>query len=61
MQRTCDGNDPTLLDQAGPNRKPCNCGKTFDDVDHSVIFPHPRIVGVPTVYNAENNWGYGKK
>lgn len=59
MRRECDGKDPNLLDKPGGG--PCNCGLTFDDVDYSVIYPHPRIVGVPTVYNEENNWGYPKK
>lgn len=57
MIRTCDGTDPTLVMLVEQNDGwdgmhvmgrpvPCNCGQTFDDVDHSTIFPHAYIPSV---------------
>lgn len=42
MLRTCNGHDVNLLDDA-VTAAPCACGLTFDDVDRSVIWPHPFI------------------
>lgn len=47
MIRHCDGNDPNLVkpDPDDPQRYiPCDCGLTFDDVEHRVIYPHEQIV-----------------
>lgn len=41
MLRTCDGNDPNLVDQNGA---PCDCGLIFDDVGREVIYPHRQIL-----------------
>lgn len=43
MIRTCNGQDPNLLD--GPCGGPCACGLVFDDVRRSTIHPH---VFIPT-------------
>lgn len=45
MMRHCDGNDPNLLsrDQGTDHFSPCKCGQRFNDDDHSVIYPHPKI------------------
>lgn len=54
MFRTCDGTDPNLIRKIwikdgliSTNGHwediPCNCGKTFDDVYHVVIYPHERF------------------
>lgn len=43
MIRHCDGNDPNLR---GEDNKPCDCGKTFDDVDTSTVYPHFKFGGV---------------
>jgi hypothetical protein len=40
MRRHCDGTDEFLVDQAGA---PCRCGRRFDDVQVSVVWPHDRI------------------
>lgn len=42
MQRHCDGTDEYLI---GANDEPCACGQTFDDVDHSTLWPHGPIHG----------------
>lgn len=44
MIRTCDGTDPNLY-QSTDDRTPCACGRTFDDVELSVIFPHVPVRG----------------
>lgn len=41
MRRECTGEDETLVTAEG---KPCACGKTFDDVENSVIWPHARLL-----------------
>ena len=46
MIRHCDGADPSLIRpslSAPDTVTPCDCGNTFDDVDHSTIFPHNYI------------------
>ena len=54
MQRTCDGTDPNLLRYEHKpedctdfpicrHTRPCDCGKTFDDVEYTVIYPHTYI------------------
>jgi len=53
MIRHCDGFDTNLVRKVttGPDAhgvmheryETCNCGATFDDVDHKVIFPHERF------------------
>lgn len=52
MKRTCDGTDPSLIkmvdDSGAPvadgllaaEYVPCDCAAMFDDVYHSVIWPH---------------------
>jgi hypothetical protein len=58
MIRRCDGRDVNLLKEAtspggfvdvskgeAPEYVPCDCGKLFDDVYYSVIFPHRPIGG----------------
>lgn len=48
MIRRCDGTDPNLIrvnDQG--ERKPCDCGLVFDDVDRMVIYPHAPVGGDP--------------
>lgn len=40
MMRTCSGDDPNLVDAEG---KACACGRTFDDVERSVIYPHAAL------------------
>ena len=42
MMRHCDGGDPNLIARNEDSGKyePCNCGTRFDDVDHSVVYPH---------------------
>lgn len=58
MLRRCDGTDPNLVKndppwdpQLPPNAqtpgpaRPCDCGKVFDDVDYSVVYPHPPVGG----------------
>jgi hypothetical protein len=37
MLRTCDGNDPNLVNSQGD---PCACGLIFDDVLMEVVYPH---------------------
>lgn len=37
MQRTCRGDDDTLVT---PDGRACDCGTTFDDTTRSVIWPH---------------------
>lgn len=60
MRRHCDGTDPYLIrhdppwepgllpreQERGPER-PCDCGKTFDDVRYLVVYPHPPVAGSP--------------
>jgi len=41
MLRTCDGNDPNLVDRDG---NPCDCGLIFDDVECMVVYPHAAIL-----------------
>lgn len=43
MIRTCDGTDPNLQTE---DRLNCKCGRTFNDVERSVIFPHLPVRGV---------------
>lgn len=58
MIRHCDGTDPNLIRDEPPwdpsqppgvrdpdvhSERPCDCGLTFDDVDHMVIYPHPAV------------------
>lgn len=59
MIRTCTGDDPTLsryphndkgeCPKHNPNGScsckpsPCNCGMTFEDDNHMVIYPHAEI------------------
>lgn len=56
MRRHCNGRDPNLIrypdaDKLGHNPArdkpertvPCNCGKVFDDVYYSTIYPHAPI------------------
>lgn len=45
MVRHCDGNDPTLIayNQETDKFEPCKCTARFDDVNHSVIYPHQAI------------------
>jgi hypothetical protein len=37
MMRTCDGNDPGSVMDAGP----CFCGRTYDDDERVNAWPHP--------------------
>jgi hypothetical protein len=39
MIRHCTGTDPNLIRDG----EPCDCGRTFDDVERLVIYPHTRI------------------
>ena len=39
MIRHCDGTDPNLIRETETGYVPCDCGLTFDDVNHLVIFP----------------------
>lgn len=57
MIRHCDGTDPNLIrhlqrDSETPQINyisvPCDCGMTFDDVKHFVIYPHAEIPAKPT-------------
>jgi hypothetical protein len=55
MIRKCDGSDPNLSMYRDPEGRPtvrrvdgetvipCSCGRTFDDVNQSTIYPHHRI------------------
>lgn len=51
MLRTCDGTDPNLTrpilegEESGPwpGSVPCDCGRTFDDVEYNVTYPHEYI------------------
>jgi hypothetical protein len=52
MFRYCDGTDPNLTrdvredeesEGSWPDSVPCNCGRKFDDIYHSTIYPHVRI------------------
>lgn len=58
MMRTCDGSDPYL---SGEDGNPCRCGKQFDDVRYSVLWPHQKI---PTrrerVFRLIENWTVAK-
>jgi hypothetical protein len=51
MMRTCDGNDPNLVKYVPGDKEdvavPCDCGLTFDDVYHMVIYPHVKFAGPP--------------
>ncbi len=60
MKRRCDGNDPNLLMCLDPITgerqrhyvkgellKPCDCGRVFDDVMCSTVYPHRAIAAVP--------------
>lgn len=40
MIRTCSGDDPNLV---GADGRACRCGRTFDDVEREVIYPHAAI------------------
>lgn len=41
MIRYCDGKDVNLIRQIKSGAyEPCDCGLSFDDVDHTVVFPH---------------------
>lgn len=40
MIRRCSGDDPNLIGQSGGA---CACGREFDDVERSVIWPHAAI------------------
>jgi hypothetical protein len=43
--RTCDGNDPNLIRvPRTEEREPCRCGRTFNDEDHSTVWPHIKIL-----------------
>ena len=44
MMRKCDGNDPNLRTV---DNETGNCGKEFDDVNHSVLCPHPPFLTHP--------------
>lgn len=41
MMRKCDGTDPNLITI---DRKPCTCGREFDDVDYEVVYPHRHVL-----------------
>lgn len=41
MQRTCRGDDDTLVT---PDGRACDCGTTFDDATRSVIWPHQELM-----------------
>lgn len=44
MLRTCTGADDTLSRKLEDGRYvACDCGKTFDDVEYSTLFPHEYI------------------
>lgn len=56
MRRHCDGNDPNLVMRVDPTSgdrlddikrthldKPCDCGRIFDDVRRSTVYPHEPI------------------
>lgn len=53
MIRRCDGTDPNLIREipgTGPDvpmserYEPCACGRFFNDVERSVIFPHVKFL-----------------
>lgn len=44
MMRRCDGTDPNLLVFDDEDERPCNCGRVFDDVKFTTVFPHQRIL-----------------
>jgi hypothetical protein len=49
MLRHCDGTDPNLQKRMVSDNDesieyvPCDCGLTFDDVNHLVIYPHEKF------------------
>jgi hypothetical protein len=53
VHRHCDGTDPYLLRELRPGEQPsestflgmtpCDCGRTFDDVQRMTIYPHDRV------------------
>lgn len=45
MIRRCDGTDPNLHDITG---QACRCGKSFDDVGHSTVWPHNPLAAPPS-------------
>lgn len=45
MMRHCDGDDPNLVRRLPDGvYVPCDCDLSFDDIDHSVVYPHILIV-----------------
>jgi hypothetical protein len=47
MLRTCNGTDPRVLDALGYVG---NCGRVFDDIEHTMVCPHTRTqLGTPLV------------
>jgi len=61
--RKCDGQDAYLTKMVpdretdGVKRVPCDCGRRFDDVAYSTIYPHPPIggAGYGSLYSMKRN------
>jgi hypothetical protein len=56
VTRHCDGNDENLVAyfnnttgarlkerQPDSTLRPCDCGRVFDDVRRTVVYPHPPV------------------
>jgi hypothetical protein len=52
MMRRCDGTDPNLR---GINGLPCDCGRVFDDVEITTVWPHSPVGPKPTLAEV-NAW-----